>query len=355
MLCVEICPKQAVSICDSLKAYNAVIDTNACVSCGLCSKFCQVNYPLPLSETIFWKQGWAKDSFIRCNASSGGVASAISASFVKQGGVVCSCVFQNGEFVFKIAKNEEEVKEFVGSKYVKSNPIGIYKRIQEYLNRGIKVLLIALPCQIAAAKRFVSNDELFFTIDLICHGSPSPIFLSKYLMDNNIDIRGIDKLNFRKKSHWGLYNNHIVLKPSFAKDHYTITFLNSTIYTENCYHCVYATEKRVSDITIGDSWGSDLSDEEKKLGISLILCQTKKGESLIEMADLCLHDVNIENAIEHNHQLSHPSIPNRMRPKFISMIQKGKNYNFAYKVCFPKKYIISTAKKILNFLRLPNE
>lgn len=352
MLCVEICPKQAVSIRDSLKAYNAIIDINKCIFCGLCSKLCQVNHPLSLKKSILWKQGWANDPSIRRSASSGGIASAISANFVRQGGIVCSCVFQNGEFVFKLAETEKEIKDFVGSKYVKSNPIGIYKKIQKYLNSGRDVLLIALPCQIAAAKQFVSNDNHLYTIDLICHGSSSPVFLNKYLKDNNIDINTINDLNFRKKNHFGLYNNNIVLKPSFAKDYYTITFLNSTIYTENCYHCVYATRKRVSDITIGDSWGSELSEEEKKLGVSLILCQTQKGKKLIELADLRLYDVDIEHAIQHNHQLKQPSNPNRMRHKFISMIQDGKKYNFAYKVCFPKKYIISNVKIILSKLHL---
>ena len=38
-------------------------------------------------------------------------------------------------------------------------------------------------------------------------------------------------------------------------------------YTENCYSCRYASQSRVSDISLGDSWGSELSEEEKKKGI----------------------------------------------------------------------------------------
>lgn len=38
-------------------------------------------------------------------------------------------------------------------------------------------------------------------------------------------------------------------------DKYTLAFLNSINYTENCYNCQYAKIERVSDLTIGDSWG----------------------------------------------------------------------------------------------------
>ena len=46
-----------------------------------------------------------------------------------------------------------------------------------------------------------------------------------------------------------------------------MAFLSSLTYTENCYSCKYAQKKRISDITIGDAWGSDLADEEIKNGI----------------------------------------------------------------------------------------
>lgn len=62
------------------------------------------------------------------------------------------------------------------------------------------------------------------------------------------------------------------------QDRYTMSFLSSLNYTENCYYCRYATDKRVGDITIGDAWGSDLKEEIDN-GISLIMCQTEKAKS----------------------------------------------------------------------------
>ena len=61
-----------------------------------------------------------------------------------------------------------------------------------------------------------------------------------------------------------------------------ISFLTALSDTENCYSCKDAQEKRPGDITLGDSWGTELPENEWKKGISLILCQTEKGITLSE-------------------------------------------------------------------------
>ena len=43
-----------------------------------------------------------------------------------------------------------------------------------------------------------------------------------------------------------------------------------TAYTANCYLCVYANIKRISDITLNDSWGTELSSDEWNKGIELL-------------------------------------------------------------------------------------
>ena len=37
MACVEKCHRNAITIKDDLKYYNALIDTKKCVDCGLCT------------------------------------------------------------------------------------------------------------------------------------------------------------------------------------------------------------------------------------------------------------------------------------------------------------------------------
>ena len=76
-------------------------------------------------------------------------------SFIEDGGYVASCLFKDGEFVFDITNDLNYARRFAGSKYVKSNPEGIYKKIAQKLKEGNKVMFIGLPCQVAALKNYV--------------------------------------------------------------------------------------------------------------------------------------------------------------------------------------------------------
>ena len=124
MVCMEVCPQDAITIYDSLNAYNAEIDPTKCIGCNLCHKICQNNREVEFVKPIQWHQGWAEDIAVREGGSSGGAASALMRAFVKSGGYVCSCLFQDGEFVFETTNELSELSKFTGSKYVKTNPQG---------------------------------------------------------------------------------------------------------------------------------------------------------------------------------------------------------------------------------------
>lgn len=353
MACVDICPKGAIKIEDSLEAYNACIDEEKCINCNACRKICQSCNEIELSEPIQWKQGWAADEKIRSASSSGGAAAAITNGFLEKAGIVCSCTFKDGEFIFDFAKTQEEAKEFAGSRYVKSNPKGIYKEIKKMLSEGKRILFIGLPCQAAALKRFVGEKlyENLYTIDLICHGSPSPKVLECFLADYHSSLKQMGNIQFRKKMKWHVYNDGAGIAHEGVQDIYMCSFLKGLDYTENCYSCKYATTKRVSDITLGDSWGSELLEEDNK-GVSLILCQTEKGKQLIEEANLELFEVDVEKAILNNHQLEHPTIEPKERKRFLKLLQTGMSFKHAFFKCYPKLYCKKKIKETLIKMRL---
>lgn len=56
----------------------------------------------------------------------------------------------------------------------------------------------------AAVKNYVKNTDNLYTIDLICHGSPSPQLLEKFLEENKVNIHTIENLKFRNKTTFGL-------------------------------------------------------------------------------------------------------------------------------------------------------
>ena len=207
MECIDVCPKKAIKVIDSWMEYNAVIDSEKCIQCNACHSACQNNTEQVLTKPIYWKQGWAKDDCVRMRSSSGGVATAVERAFIKNGGIVCSCTFSFGKFEFDFAETEDEVCKFTGSKYVKSNPEGVYKKILEKLKLGRKVLFIGLPCQVSAVRHYTKNHQNLYTADLICHGTPSPQILDSFLFDYGIRLTEVQSIRFREKNNFKLEQN----------------------------------------------------------------------------------------------------------------------------------------------------
>lgn len=349
MACVDICPKNAIKVDTDIKKYNAVIDESKCVNCDGCRRVCQKNHPPVLKEPIMWKQGWSDNAEIRAKASSGGAATSVMKAFVQNGGVVCSCMYDKRSFKFSFAENIEEINRFIGSKYVKSDATGAYKTVKQYLKHHRKVLFLGLPCQVGAVKNYVGEQlaEYLYTADLICHGTPSPELFGLFLKQYHPDDKRIKDIQFRKKNQFQVSADGKNISVTGTCDKYSIGFLNCLFYTENCYDCYYAAKKRVSDLTLGDSWGSELPISEQRKGLSLVICQTEKGKELLNHSDLKLQDVDVAKAIEHNHQLEHPSVAPESREKFYNNIRKGKSFDHAVRVSFPYQCFKQFVKKLL--------
>lgn len=348
MVCKDVCGKSAINIKDTLFAYNAIIDETKCINCNRCHLVCPQNNSLNLIYPKEWYQGWAEDE-IRVKSSSGGIAAAIINTFIKTGGIVCTCSFYRGEFTFFLSNEIDDIQKYIGSKYVKSDPSGIYIKILKQLKMNKKVLFIGLPCQVAALKKYIPNNKQdnLYIIDLICHGTPSPRLLDMYLKDHGYSLKEISDIQFRRKSKFAIRHDFKYLISKSAVDKYTLAFLNGISYTENCYSCFYARTERIGDLTLGDSWGSDLSYKEKSKGISLLLCQTEKGENLINNASLHLEPVDLKNAIKHNHQLIRPSKRPLKRVLFFMALIKGVPFDFTMDICYPFKCMRQNIKLLL--------
>lgn len=111
-----------------------------------------------------------------------------------------------GDYKQKYDKEKETsgLGHFVGSKYVKSNPVGIYDKVVEKLKNGNSVLFIGLPCQVAAVKNYMlamsdNIRENLYTVDLICHGSPSPKILKLALYEKGMYCMAVQFAKVRGK------------------------------------------------------------------------------------------------------------------------------------------------------------
>jgi coenzyme F420-reducing hydrogenase beta subunit len=343
--CEAICPKKAIRLVDSVDKVYAEINEELCVHCGMCERVCPNHNLVQKNEPIEWHQGWANDTEIRKTSSSGGIAAALTQSFIENGGYVCSCYYDKGEFNFHTTNSTKEAHRFAGSKYVKTNPFDAYKDVEKLLKNGERVLFIGLPCQVAAIKNYISEKlhEELYCIDLICHGTPSVELLKIFLAQHSVDIASLADFKFRSDGGMGININSVTTAGTV--DRYLISFLNALNYTEGCYNCKFACKPRVSDITLGDNWGTELQGELHK-GLSLILCITEKGQKLLEYADVKLLDVNIEKAVEGNGQLKHASTKPAQRDAFFAAIKNGAKYDRLILKIFPKQCIRQIIKGI---------
>ena len=352
--CVNICPVGAIVIDDSIKNCNAVINSDKCIRCGACKVVCQKHKLEGFVYPQKWKQGWTNDTD-RETSSSGGAVVSIAKAFIKNGGIACLCRFYEGKFNFGLVENCDELVNYVGSKYVKSDMEYIYGEINEKLKNGRKVLFVGLPCQVAGIKKFINekNKKNLYTMDLICHGTPSVKLLENYLNEQGYSLNQVKKIYFRKKNLYHLYIQYADDKEikkithKGERDRYTMAFFKGLDYTENCYECDFARIERISDLTVGDSWGSTLDVQEQSKGISLLLCQTKKGEELIDLSDMNLLDVDLDKAKAANQQLNYSVIKPNSRDKFFYMLDKNMKFSKAVGRCLPKLCIIQKVKKWL--------
>ena len=103
----------------------------------------------------------------------------------------------------------------------------------------------------------------------------------------------------------------------------------------------------MSDLTLGDSWGSTRVEEEQEKGISLVLCNTERGQHLLEQTPLTLHPADRENAIASNHQLEHPSVKHPKRATFFAAWNKRHSFGKAVRAAMPISCMKQTVKRLL--------
>lgn len=266
-----------------------VVNNDKCINCGLCMAACpslnqtrEDNAPDPECYAA-----QARDE-IREVSSSGGVFTLLAEEILARKGYVCGAAFRDDWTVHHmIVDNKEELAKLRGSKYVQSDIGYCYREISKLLKAGKYVLFTGTPCQVAGLYLFLGKKdyETLYTVDIFCHGAPSPGVWKRYLREN-YDIASIRKINFRDKSAIGWSCSHVAITlhngTKDISDDYTKWFHRSAILRPSCRECKYSQIPRPADISLGDFWGinsinADLND---KKGLSNVLINSEKGKHL---------------------------------------------------------------------------
>lgn len=337
--CADVCPKNCIEmISDEEGFYIPFIDTQKCINCGMCKSVCQLEKKI-------------KDNDIRkgygaiCNlkeigrSSSGGAFYGIAVSFFntfKNGLVYGATFFENNEVKHIGISKKEELYKLQGSKYVQSNTTGIFEEIKNYLKQDIYILFTGTPCQVAALKEYVGKyQEKLYTIDLICHGCPSPGILKKHLSNLNSNKNDqVISVSFREKNKFMkcdfvlniTYSSGKKIRVYGEKDWYYNLFLNGRNFRESCYNCKYTKKERVGDITIGDVANKKLfSDFNNEEALSTILINTDFGEKLWEISNKFFRykEADIEEEVRLNHNLHSSTKKYLLRKQLYTEAFKG--------------------------------
>lgn len=349
--CFNICPNNAIQMKENDEGFlYPFINKHKCNNCGLCERVCPILKDIFNNEPLFYYAMQAYDENILYNSSSGGVFYYLSTHILNKGGYVCGASFENKELKHIIIDNKQDLPKLMGSKYVQSDIGNIYKQIKTILENGKLVFFSGTPCQVAGLKCFLNKDyNNLLTVDVICHGVPSPKVFKKYLDNYNITD---EKIYFREKSNgWNQYNFLIknkygnIIKENFRQNTYIKGFLNNLYLRNSCSTCQYTKIQRCSDITIGDFWKVENMHENFKndKGTSLVLINSKKGYDLFnEIKEYFLYTATTkENALKSNKSLSSPWEAHQNRKAFFKEFKRNSNISIVKLI---EKYCLNIQK-----------
>lgn len=337
--CENICPKHAITMQPDLLGFlYPRIDDKKCIDCGLCEKICSfsINYKQKChceNQIVFAVRSRKKENLLK--SQSGAAFFEFAKSFIKLGGIVYGASLDT-DFVVKHIRVDTiaGLERLRLSKYTQSQLETIFQQVKKDLQNGIKVLFSGTPCQIAGLNSFISEKlrSLLTTIDVICHGVPSPSVWQEYIKYIGNKYGKIRCCIFRdKKFGWAshfesfIFCNGKTMSTRIFRD----LFYNHLILRYSCYKCPFTNLERVGDITIGDFWGwSNISTEfNDNLGVSLVFINTERGQFLFNSTKphILYIKSNVINCLQP--QLQYPAPKHPKREQFeIDFNQRGFQY-----------------------------
>ena len=344
--CASICPKHCITMqADNEGFLYPKVNETDCIDCGLCEKVCHELHPFEERKPQKVYAAINKDEEVRLKSSSGGIFYLLAEKTIAEGGVVFGARFdEQWQVVIDYAETMEGVKAFMGSKYVQARMETAYTDAKRFLTEGRKVLFSGTPCQIAGLHHFLRKPyDNLLTVDIVCHGVPSPLVWKEYLKElierpkgvagNNSVLSSLKEkpvitgISFRDKSEgWKQFgfvirgmsaskagnnsvlssvnneNKEFVFREPMEKNLFMRLFLKNIILRPSCYECHSKSGRSYSDVSLADYWGiwrisSKMYDNK---GTSLVLGNSSKGVKFLLGLNFRSVETSYADALRYN-------------------------------------------------------
>jgi len=249
-------------------------------------------------------------------SSSGGAATAISEQVIKRGGVCFGVKYDTyNKPVWGIARTQNELVGFKGSKYAESVRGKFHTLVVEELTDEKPVLVVGLPCDIAAVRMYIGrinqNYDNLFLCELICSRVTSQKVLLDFISSKEAsEGKKVITVSLRYK-HNGMKIPFFV-RYIFEDGTETYEPLEKTDFERGfyyivrtcCTHCSFKGDNSVADLRLGDYLSLNESHPYYNPGgVSLIIECSKQGRKLLEYIDnslFQLHQTDLRGSLQYN-------------------------------------------------------
>ena len=343
--CSQICARQAITMKPDKEGFlYPEVDCEKCVECQLCTNVCPILHydNIPSKEATplkIWGMQTKKDD-VYSSSSSGGVFSELASYVIGQSGVVYGAVYDdNMKVLHTRIDSEKDIHKLRGSKYVQSELGDVFKRVKMDLVENRLVLFSGTGCQIEGLRLFLRKEYAsLITIDLVCHGVPSPKLYADYIhfLEEEYHAKVID-INMRDKTkgwkqrfHYRIkFDNGIAASQTEIFDTrktniWNVMFFSECITRPSCHVCRFANYLRPSDITIADFWGVQKShpDFYNGKGVSLVMANTDRGKNIVEAIKDSFRSIETTKEKSSQPCLHTPVHANPLRSKYWEDVDK---------------------------------
>lgn len=335
--CRQVCPQGCIRMERDEEGFGyPVVDLDRCIECHKCERVCPFMKLDEPREPQAVYAACATDEVLREASSSGGLFTLLAEETLRRGGVVFGARFdEEWSVCHDYTETIEGLAPFRGSKYLQSRIGDNYQRAEQFLKEGRPVLFTGTPCQIKGLVHYLGRayDNLT-TVDVVCHGVPSPMVWQRYLTTLRAGQGEITGISFRDKSvsGWRCYDFVVQstgggdVRQFYGDNIYMQGFLHDLYLRPSCYACMAKGGRSQSDLTLGDYWGVERTcpdldralDENK--GTSVVMIHSERGRRLLEGLPCRYQETNYASALAGNPAIEHTATEPPKRQLFFAQL-----------------------------------